>query len=67
MATRVRVDPEVCQGSAECIRLLPDAFRIVKALGVSVPTDAADTADHALLAEVVRSCPTGAIHAEIDG
>lgn len=58
---RVTVDPELCIGSAECVRILPEAFRIDLARGVSVPTDGAGTADAALLAEAVRSCPTQAI------
>ena len=61
---RVIVDAEVCQGSAECVRILPDAFRIEKARGVSVPTADAADADAGLLAEVVRSCPTGAVRVE---
>lgn len=58
---RVTVDEELCIGSAECIRLVPGAFRLDKGRGVSEPTDLADTADPARLAEAVRSCPTGAI------
>ena len=66
MAARVRVDPDLCIGSAECVRILPDAFRIDGSLGISVPTDRARTADAALLAEAVRSCPTQAISVEAD-
>lgn len=61
MAVHVRVDPERCIGSAECVRLVPGAFRIDKATGVSQPTDLAGTADPARLAEAARSCPTQAI------
>lgn len=60
-AARVTVDPDLCIGSAECVRLLPDAFRIDEARGVSVPLPAAGAADVGLLAEAVRGCPTGAI------
>ena len=59
--TQVTVDPDLCVGSAECVRVLPDAFRIDKTLGFSVPQPAARTADRVSLAEVVRNCPTGAI------
>jgi len=59
--TQVTVDPDLCIGSAECVRVLPDAFRIDETLGVSVPQPAARTADRVSLAEVVRNCPTGAI------
>lgn len=59
--TRVTVDPELCIGTAECVRILPAAFRIDRSRGVSVPTDAAADADPARLAEAVRSCPMQAI------
>jgi len=58
---RVHVDPDLCIGSAECVRILPEAFELVKARGVSVPTEHAPDADPARLDEAVRSCPTGAI------
>jgi ferredoxin len=61
-AAQVTVDPELCIGSAECVRILPDAFRIDETRGVSVPQPAASSADLVLLAEAVRSCPTGALH-----
>lgn len=58
---RVAVDADWCVGTAECVRLLPDAFRIDRARGVSVPTEAATSADPDLLAEAVRSCPMSAV------
>lgn len=61
MSPRVTVDPDLCIGSAECVRLLPNAFRIDETRGVSVPQPAARAADLGLLAEAVRGCPTGAI------
>lgn len=61
MGVRVTVDPELCIGSAECVRIVPGAFRIDRTRGVSEPTDQAESADPARLAEAVRSCPTGAI------
>jgi ferredoxin len=57
----VTVDPDLCIGSAECVRLLPDGFQIDESRGVSVPQLAARSADLGLLAEAVRSCPTGAL------
>jgi ferredoxin len=57
----VTVDPDLCIGSAECVRLLPDGFQIDESRGVSVPQPAARSADLGLLAEAVRSCPTGAL------
>jgi ferredoxin len=59
--SRVTVDPDLCIGSAECVRLVPDGFRIDASRGVSVPQPAAGSADLGLLAEAVRACPTGAL------
>lgn len=67
MTIRVSVDPELCIGSAECIRIAPGAFRLDKARGVSEPTDLSETAEPALLAEAARSCPTRAIALEESG
>jgi ferredoxin len=64
MPVRVFVDPELCIGSAECVRIVPGAFRIDPQRGVSEPTDLAETADPRLLEEAVRSCPTSAIAVE---
>jgi ferredoxin len=61
-SSQVTVDRDLCIGSAECVRILPDAFQIDESLGVSVPQPAACSADLELLAEAVRSCPTGALH-----
>ena len=61
VSVRVTVDPELCIGTAECVRLVPDAFRIDRSRGVSEPTAGAASADVSRLAEAVRSCPTGAI------
>jgi ferredoxin len=62
-AAQVTVDRDLCIGSAECVRILPDAFQIDESLGVSVPQPTAGSADLGLLAGAVRSCPTGALHA----
>lgn len=61
---RVRIDPDLCIGSAECIRIAPGAFRLDKTRGVSEPTDLAETAEPAALREAMRSCPTQAIRVE---
>lgn len=55
------VDPELCIGSGECVRLLPDSFRIDESRGVSTPQPGATTADRALLEEAAFNCPTRAI------
>jgi ferredoxin len=65
VTVRVSVDPDLCIGSAECIRIVPGAFLIDKSRGVSGPTDLAETADPARLAEAARACPTHAI--TVDG
>ena len=61
MPAHVSVDPELCIGSAECVRLLPLSFRIDESIGVSVPLPGAATADQQLLLRARRSCPTHAI------
>lgn len=61
MTAKVRVDPELCIGSAECVRIAPRAFRLDPARNISEPTDAAETTDPRLIEEAVRACPTGAI------
>ena len=58
---QVTVDPDLCIGTAECVRILPSGFQIDESRGVSMPQRAASTADLGLLADVVRSCPTGAV------
>lgn len=62
---RVTVDPELCVGTAECVRLAPRAFEIDEDRGVSVPRSGAATTDLEILKEAARSCPTRAI--TVDG
>jgi ferredoxin len=57
----VSIDPDLCIGSAECVRIAPGVFRIDERRGVSTPLPAAATADAELLAEAAHSCPTRAI------
>ena len=63
--TRVTVDPELCVGTAECVRLAPQAFEIDEDRGVSVPRSGAATTDLAVLQEAAFNCPTRAI--TVDG
>jgi ferredoxin len=58
---RVTIDPNLCIGSGDCVRLLPNAFRIDERRGVSTPLPGAATADADLLAEAAFNCPTHAI------
>lgn len=66
MATRVSVDPELCIGSADCARLLPQAFAVSDELGVSVPLDGASDTDTTLLLQAAIQCPTQAIRVVAD-
>jgi ferredoxin len=59
--TRVTVDPELCVGTAECVRLAPQAFEIDEDRGVSVPRSGVATTDLAVLQEAAFNCPTRAI------
>jgi ferredoxin len=61
VGTDVSVDADLCIGSGDCVRLIPTAFRIDEARGVSVPLDGAAESDVALLVEAARTCPTNAI------
>jgi ferredoxin len=60
---KVTIDPDLCIGSGECVRVAPDAFRIDESRGVSIPQGPAASLAGSLLFEVVRGCPTGAITA----
>jgi ferredoxin len=63
-AARVRVDPDLCIGTGDCWRLVPDAFALDEARGISVPQPGAAKADRALLDEAAFNCPTRAITVE---
>jgi ferredoxin len=60
-ATSVTIDPDLCMGSGECVRVAPAAFRLDETRGVSVPLPGAPSVDPALLAEAALGCPTRAI------
>lgn len=61
MASRVVIDPELCIGSGECVRLIPTAFKLDNDLGVSVPLPSARDVPRDLLDDAESGCPTGAI------
>ena len=65
MGARVIIDPDLCIGSAECNRLVPEAFLLDEELGISVTLPGADRADWDRLYAAEVGCPTGAI--AIDG
>ena len=58
---RVTIDPDLCIGTGDCVRLVPGAFRIDERRGISTPLPGAATADPGLLAEAAFNCPTHAI------
>jgi ferredoxin len=58
---RVRVDPDLCVGTGECVRLAPTAFRIDDLRGISVPQPGAEQTELDLLEEAAFNCPTRAI------
>ncbi len=61
MEPEVSVDPELCIGSGDCVRLLPGAFRIDESIGVSVPQPGAAMQDRVRLLRARSDCPTHAI------
>jgi ferredoxin len=67
MGVEVTVDPDLCIGSGDCIRLLPGAFRMDEARGVSAVLDAAASTDTDALVMAARGCPTQAIRVARDG
>jgi len=48
-------------GSAECVRLVPEAFRLDESRGVSAPLPAAAWTERDKLGEAAAACPMGAI------
>ncbi len=66
MSVRVTVDPDLCIGTGDCARLLPDAFRLDDVLGVSVPLAGAADTDPAMLVRAAVNCPTQAIRVETE-
>jgi len=61
MGAIVSIDADFCVGSGDCVRLLPEAFELREAAGVSVPLPGAATAPADLLVRAAQNCPTGAI------
>jgi ferredoxin len=64
MTAHVSVDPELCIGSGDCVRLLPGAFRIDESRGVAVALEPAASAVLVALLRARSACPTHAI--EVD-
>jgi|SRR6266542_4948571 len=58
----VYFDPQRCRHFAECLRGLPEVFNARQR-----PWIAPDAASAALVAEVIRRCPSGALHYQAPG
>jgi ferredoxin len=61
MSIEVTVDPDLCIGSGDCVRILAAAFRIDESQGVSVPLEGAGDQDPELLEKAAFTCPTQSI------
>lgn len=61
MDLEVTIDPDLCIGSGDCVRVVPVAFRLDDRLGVSVPTEDAGAAARDLVLRAAMGCPTQAI------
>jgi ferredoxin len=66
MPARVIIDPDLCIGSGECNRLVPEAFLLDETLGISVPLPGAGLVDRDRLYDAEAGCPTGAITIDAD-
>lgn len=61
MTIDVTVDQDLCIGSGDCVRILPQAFLIDEAKGVSQPLPGAGDSDPAMLEKAAFTCPTQSI------
>jgi len=66
LGDRVTVDPELCMGSGECVRIAPTAFAIDDESNVSRPLPGAQVVPLDVLLEAARACPTNAIAVRAD-
>lgn len=64
---RVSIDPDLCIGSGDCVRLVPVAFVLDEEAGVSRPLPTAADAPIDRLVAAALNCPTNAIRVETDG
>jgi ferredoxin len=61
---RVVVDPDLCEGYALCVQMLPDVFEMGEDVPVKVVADPVDPALRAKLKEAVAQCPRNALRLE---
>lgn len=57
----VTVDPDLCVGTADCVRIAPAAFQLNEELGISEVQPGAQSTDIELLIQAAQQCPTLAI------
>jgi ferredoxin len=67
MAIEVSVDPELCIGSGDCVRLVPAAFLIDESQGVAIAQPGAAITHPDVLVRAAMGCPTQAIRVVVDG
>ena len=61
---RVVVDPDLCEGYALCVQMLPDVFEMGEDVPVKVVVDPVDPALRAKLKDAVAQCPRNALRIE---
>jgi ferredoxin len=57
----VWVDPDVCQGTGYCVRVLPQVFTLGEEGYATTLVEHAGEALHEALEEAERLCPVGAV------
>lgn len=67
MRLEITVDPDLCIGSGDCVRLAPHAFAIDETSGVSIPLAGGSEGSHDLMLQAAMGCPTQAIRVVADG
>lgn len=63
---RVIVDPDLCVGTADCVRIAPTAFELDDTDDVATVTPGAATTPIDQLRRAGYECPTGAITVDAD-
>jgi ferredoxin len=61
MEMRVRVDHDLCEANAVCVRLVPEVFELDDADRLRLKQEHPDEALRSRLAEAVRRCPKQAL------
>ena len=63
---KVVIDPDICVGTGECVRIAPNAFSMSPSADRAHPSDEASAEARDLLEKAAYFCPTGAITIEDD-